>query len=250
MSETRLGLNAAERGEILHQVLMGVFDRIRSHAELQALTAQTQTELLNTQIEAVFQIWAAQRPTVFKKRYRRLEHQRVFKLITAFLELEKNRSPFVVQQVEQEVRVDIGELRFKIRVDRVDVLPEGELIVLDYKTGATTTSGWFGTRPRDLQLPLYSIIQEEMPIVLAMVNLQAGELRYQGLSQYPNVLPGVGTLQMAARYGAAETWEEQQAVWTQKIHSLVRDFSAGIATVTPDEQTCRFCSLAALCRKT
>ena len=60
--------------------------------------------------------------------------------------------------------VDVGGVRIKGRIDRVDSTPDGQgLFVIDYKSGGIPSSGSLG-KEEGLQLPLYLMaLQEERP---------------------------------------------------------------------------------------
>ena len=57
------------------------------------------------------------------------------KLLAEWLDIEKSRPEFTVAGIEAERVIAIGGLQVKMRADRVDALPDGREIILDYKTG-------------------------------------------------------------------------------------------------------------------
>jgi ATP-dependent helicase/DNAse subunit B len=62
-------------------------------------------------------------------------------IIKPFVEenLELFRRGYQVLKVEEYVEGELGGLRIKGRVDRVDLLPSGQLVVIDYKTGGSNS---------------------------------------------------------------------------------------------------------------
>ena len=76
-----------------------------------------------------------ERPTVLSGRFADIERRRLVRLARAWLAHEKERGPFSVVAIEDKRAVTIGELAFNARLDRVDEMPDGRRIVIDYKTG-------------------------------------------------------------------------------------------------------------------
>ena len=66
---------------------------------------------------------------------RKLERQRLERLLPQWLEIEKVRDAFTVQGTEQDRLVSLGGFEVRTRADRIDELPSGREIMLDYKTG-------------------------------------------------------------------------------------------------------------------
>jgi RecB family exonuclease len=91
---------------------------------------------------------------------RRLTGWRLKRMVRNLFEMEASAAgPLVPLETEMWVGgsegVDIGGLRLRGRVDRVDVMPgTGGLFVFDYKTGAIPAPSALGTE-EGLQLPLY-----------------------------------------------------------------------------------------------
>src|SRR5208337_3037116 len=81
------------------------------------------------------------------------EARRLRALVIAWLALERERAPFAVREVEAQRSIELGQLTFRLRLDRVDALAGGGLAILDYKSGRVESlSRWFDTRPQASQL--------------------------------------------------------------------------------------------------
>ena len=89
--------------------------------------------------------------------YLDLEEIRLVRLVTEWLEFEKARETFTVEQTEAKRTVTIDGLSMNLRLDRVDRLVDGSSLVIDYKTGNVDPRSWDLPRPDDLQLPLYKV---------------------------------------------------------------------------------------------
>ena len=62
-----------------------------------------------------------------------------------WLDIERQRGPFEVAALEHAKTVKIGPLELQVRLDRIDRLPDGRDVLLDYKTGKCSPGDWDGT---------------------------------------------------------------------------------------------------------
>src|ERR1700747_974209 len=53
--------------------------------------------------------------------------------------------------------VSVGGLKLRLRADRIDLLENGQRLLLDYKSGEVSVKDWEGERPDEPQRPLYAI---------------------------------------------------------------------------------------------
>ena len=90
------------------------------------------------------------------RRYLELEEQRLTKLVTEWLDYEATRIAFEVADTEVKRTVHIAGLTLDLRLDRIDRLNDGSLLVIDYKSGDVSPNSWELPRPDDVQLPLYA----------------------------------------------------------------------------------------------
>lgn len=245
-----VGLTPKEKGEILHEILKLFWRNLPDQAALLVLSEEDLKIKILKNIDDVLKKWVIRRPSILKKHYYSLEKSRLFKLIWDFIELEKSRKAFTVIAKELEREVVFNNISFKVCIDRIDRLPNGEEVVIDYKTGDVSITDWFGERPRDPQLPMYGITHETLPAGIAFAVLRPEGIKFQGLLKEEDLLPGGKTVQQVKRWGSEESYEKQYETWKNTLGSLAEDFKAGIAIVDPLEgiNTCRLCSLKTLCR--
>jgi RecB family exonuclease len=244
------GLNRAERGEIIHQVLQGFWEDLPNQAALNLLSSIELTQRIETTIHAVLEKWRKQRPGIFKPQYIHLEKKRLQRLIERFIALEKSRAPFEVIANEQEKNVELAGIPIKMRIDRIDRLANGEEVLIDYKTGGTSIRDWFSERPQEPQLPLYCISHSPEPVGMVFSVLRPDAVQYQGVAKEADLLPGIKTLSKLNIEEQANSWEEQLKKWQMALENLAQRFAEGEAQVDPIEKqnTCRLCTLHLLCR--
>ena len=266
-SETRLlakplkscsvGLSAAERGILVHKALEYFWKAIKTQKHLLSLSDSTLRERLKKAINK-----ACNKVVMphLQGRYRWLEEARLLERLYHFMSYEKNRPDFEVVSVESSNTLDCQGLQFKVRMDRIDWVEGLGKVLIDYKTGKTSVSDWFGPRPRDLQLPLYAVGQSiahgtasdtGVPAALAFAGLHPHQIGFKGVASVATHWQGVKAIEaLASTMLAEKNWEQQWEAWKQSIESLASEFALGVARVDPLEgpKTCRHCALKTLCR--
>jgi probable DNA repair protein len=243
-----IGLDPLERGSLLHACLELVWSELKNHARLCELDLTSLQQIISNSIEQAFkQLFPYSRKLqpVFKK----LEIQRLEKLILKWLEFEKQRSPFQVIAHEQWRRVQVGRLNINLQIDRIDELADGQHLLLDYKTGKTNPSEWFGERPRAPQLPLYTITEKNIN-ALAFAQVRIDDMCFKGVSEHELNISGIKMpVDFSKRYEAPETWSDLLSKWHTTLEKLANDYYQGVAEVDPLlSNTCDDCDLHTLCR--
>jgi hypothetical protein len=144
--------------------------------------------------------------------------------------------------VEREIA--IAGLQIRVRADRVDALPDGRRIILDYKTGQVKSRAWEGERPDEPQLPLYCASSEQPMAAAAFAVLRTGELQFRGLGD----LPGMAPMMVKTKTHPPLPFSAQIEEWRRVLAVLAQDFRAGHAPADPKPGACDNCGLRALCR--
>ncbi len=237
LEETDLGLSYRDRGTTVHKALEFIWRELGSHAQLVQLTPAELEALIARGADAAV---AKIGPGIGRD----LEKQRLQKLLIEWLDIEKSRSPFTVAGIETERVVEIGGLQIKTRADRVDALPDGRQIIVDYKTGQLKSDGWNSDRPAEPQLPLYCATNDRSVAGAAFAMIRTGELHFRGLTASDTSLPSLKKMSL----DSAIPFERQLLEWRRVLEHLAEDFRAGKAQVDPKKGACDNCGLRALCR--
>jgi ATP-dependent helicase/nuclease subunit B len=254
--QAEAGLTAQERGLLLHEVMHRIWGGppagIRSHAELAAISN------LNAFVAGHVGLALREKAPVRARdnmppRYLELEAERLTALIVEWLCYERSRVPFAVEQTETIVNPTIAGISLQLRLDRVDRLNDGSLLVVDYKTGDDKPSKWDLPRPEDVQLPLYAEFAVDPALGevggLVFAKLRAGKCEFQG-----KVRTARGTIRSDLRTTTnlvkKPLTQEDMIAWRDEIVWLAEDFLAGRADVDPRKypETCDRCEFHALCR--
>jgi probable DNA repair protein len=251
------GLTAAQRGQLLHAVLHGIWagppQGLRTLNDLLALADRKDFVEGHVRRALREKITAGVRERM-PRRYLELEEQRLTRLISEWLGYEATRLPFTVEGTEVPGTAILAGLALSLRLDRIDRLNDGSLLVIDYKTGDVKPKSWDLPRPDDVQLPLYAGFalnpdaNEELG-GLVFAKVRPGERIFAGRVGDAN-----GTLFAGLKGSSALVKEaltaEQLIAWREYIEQLAKDFLAGRAEVDPREapKTCERCGLQTLCR--
>jgi ATP-dependent helicase/DNAse subunit B len=175
-----------------------------------------------------------------------MEIERLTQLLEEWAEFESAREPFSVSQTEAELPVSIGGIELKARIDRLDSLPGGGQIIIDYKTTASSLSAWEGPRPDEPQVPLYAVASTEPVAAVALAQFGGDGYKFVGIADRDGLIPNV---KVPNGRSNLLPLTEQIGHWRTALTVLAQDFANGDAVVNPKKSaTCERCDLHALCR--
>jgi probable DNA repair protein len=249
------GIDARERGMLMHKALELVWLKLGSHFEISV----TETSILRPTIAdsvaaAVVFVFRGYVPVELRQAVERETH-RLEILIEKLLDVERARAPFIIETLEARRGVAIGGGQFELRIDRIDAIEGGGYAILDYKSGEPRSLRWNGDVVRDPQLLAYLMAERGRDVVaLANVSLANGRAKFTGKSSHRGLLPGVTGLpgmnpnKVPAEQIAA-AWQEETGRWLYGLQLVAADYIAGRAPVQPASDVCRNCHLTTLCRR-
>lgn len=245
------GLNARERGGLLHYGLEFFWEKVKTARVLAGLSpAELAAEIRNAVDRAVAET-AKTHPRALPQRFRELETERLSALMAAFLSLDLRRPEFSVEGLEKKLECTVAGVRLNTFADRMDRIPDGRLVIVDYKTGEPSPADWFTERMAEPQLPLYSMAVGEAVAAVVFAQVKKGSIRYLGVAD-----AGVGIIGAQEPGGKKTAMEHFSslsdviAFWKGKIHVLAEEVRRGVAPVMPVSlaKSCRYCDLKPLCR--
>jgi ATP-dependent helicase/nuclease subunit B len=244
LESAELGLDARERGTVIHEILGSFWDEVKTQRELRLMPPLVRAETLERHIANGLQKLRTYAETSWDDAYMEIQRERLKELLGAWLEFELGRSPFEVKLSEQKLEDQrIGPLRLNVRVDRVDRVAGGN-VVIDYKTGAASPKDWLTDRPDAPQLPLYAVLSDADELRgVAFGMVRAGDdMGFEGYADLADILPG--------RYAKAFPLGAQVDEWRRTLTGLAEQFCSGSAEVAPKSypETCRHCAQRILCR--
>ncbi len=248
IEEMEPGMDARESGTVVHDVLKHFWDAVKTQRELHAMTKDERNELLDWCVNEALKKAEGWSSNEWDATYVQVQRGRLRRLLSWWLELEmERRVPFEVRLSEKEFRdVRVGPLRLNVRMDRVDEVRGGEVLI-DYKTGLASPTDWLTDRPDAPQLPLYAILSEAERLKgVAFGLVRAGEGRgLKGYATEEGLLHSKPT-----KLKEAPTLDAQVERWREVLVRLAEEFYAGNARVNPKSYptTCKHCGQRILCR--
>lgn len=241
LAEPVEGLDAAERGTLLHRAMEHLW-RGRDSRAMQALGEAGRREAAHDAAAAAIEQFAERREAPLPPRYAALEREHLAGLLVEWLAVEVRRSrPFAVIAREERRQVDIDGLVIDVTLDRLDQCAHGSRLLIDYKTGSQLkTSAWDGERIAEPQLPVYAAwALDEPPAAVAFGKLRPGECGFVG----------IGAEALADGIKAVEDWPATLARWRAAIATIAREIRDGEAGVrVADEKDLRYCDVLPLLR--
>lgn len=255
LEEPVFGLDRRDRGTLVHEVLQVLWDQLRSQANLQ----NKSSDELETMVAEVVNTVASQHSanqSDLKQRLALIEQRVLVRLVMEWMELDLARGPFSTVETEIDTQAQIGPLQLNVTADRIDTLPTGEKVVIDYKTSRNLSySAWMGERPEEPQMPIYAVSLSDQGKDVAAVlyaNLIVGGCKYQGVSEDGDLAPEVketGWNSGKNPLSEAENLTELYQEWHLELERLATDYAKGVALIDPkNPKSCLYCGLQAVCR--
>ena len=238
------GIDARLRGNMLHCALEQFWQATGSAASLHSRSREATLALVHECVQLAAQRIATRIPGAIDPALLRREVARAGRLIGQLIDWELTRGAFEVQSLEAPQRLPIAGTTLPLRLDRVDRLDDGGLVVIDYKTGAAHSFDPHAERLPKPQLPAYALAAGEQ--VKAVIAVHLGrELKLRGVADRPGRVPGRGIDLVA---GGEGNWPPLLRHWDERLERLMREYLEGRAAVQPQPGACEHCHLQALCR--
>ncbi len=242
------GLDRFERGQLLHRALELVFAQLKDSRELRRLAADQAAlgALVSGACDRAVREGLASRIESLPAALADNERMRLRSLIAELLRQETVRAAsadFTIASLEDTQDLQLGGFPIRVRMDRLDRLEDGRLVILDYKSGTAQAFHPLEERPRQPQLLAYAVLASGVVAGVASVHLGASGVRWRGAAAEASVLPELARLR-----APTAPWPQLQSHWRRVVQRLVADFVAGESAVDPLPQACQFCALPALCR--
>jgi len=250
LEEPGIGVDAAERGDLIHQALAAIWSELGSQDALLALDPAGVAAAIERAVATALRE-ARRDADELMRHLLDLEARWLAERMDQMLAADRARPAFVVEQVEATCTGRIGPLTLEFRPDRVDRLEDGSLAVIDYKTGASAeVKAWLDERPRLPQLPAYvQALGAERVSAVAFARVRSGETGYVGVARDASVFPGLrepGSGGLLKPYGS---WNELLGAWQRRLEALAIEHASGDARLAPNPgMACEYCHLQALCR--
>ena len=205
------GLPANIRGSLIHDALYHLYRDLPSRSDIADLSSTAVDERLPAILKRVFARMESSADPVLRQLLN-LEKQRVAMLLRQVIALDASRDEFVIQQLEAPIELAIDQVRLRLRIDRLDRLENGELVVIDYKTGRRRQVLNSSREPDDMQLVAYALGLDDAVAGLAFVNVDSRQVGLSGAGRF---------------FTPDLDWDSDLARWKNEIRDAVLDFQKG-----------------------
>ena len=232
------GLDSMARGNLVHAALQHFWLTCKDLNTLKLLTTDALQANIHEACEAALkQLETEQLPM----RMIEIERLRLQQLLQSWLALERELDDFSVQHCEYDVNLVVEGLTLKLRIDRIDALPDGGLVIIDYKTGATTQShsSWADARIKTPQLPLYAalVLKESQVVATCFAKVHVHECTLTGMGD--RKILDVTSFEKLASNSAFKIFADMPALiahWQQSLTAIAQEIKSGIADVRFDKE--------------
>jgi ATP-dependent helicase/nuclease subunit B len=205
------GLSPILRGNLIHAAAFQLYADRPSQAEIRAWLDEDIDRRINAAVNRAFPRYERHADGVLKELFT-LERKRVGRLLRELVDVDLLRDRFSIKDVELATEIDMGGVRLRLRIDRIDRFDDGAVAILDYKTGGRRKFLDGSGEPADAQLLVYAIAVEEPVASLGFYNIDSRE----------TALDASGRDAMGA-----EDWQQALERWKQAVAAAAGEFAAG-----------------------
>ncbi len=216
------GVSPRQRGILTHRVLELLFTGCAGRRELAGYSsAEIDKRVAASVSRALRERFRGAGHAL--RGYLNLERDRLGSLARGLIAADLARGEFTIEGLELKHVAEIAGWQIGCRIDRIDMLSDHRLAVIDYKTGRQASpADWLKPRLLEPQLPLYlQVVATDVAAIVYGV-LKPGRVEYKGLSDINEAFPG-----RMGRLPAGVDWASQQAHWAAQLIDLVTEFSRG-----------------------
>lgn len=260
--EPQLGIDPLIRGRWLHETMEAIWKELANQESLLLLTKGNLEKLILDSLKSVLQKYQPYLLSVTDQALVELETEKLFTLISEWMEIEKIRDEFAVLALEKSYQLKLADLELGFRVDRIDTNASSKIEIIDYKTGKTSLNNWFSVRPIEAQMPAYILATKDKESSgLNYARLKVGEvaqsgIRFEQTEQASKIKIDAFEQKVNEQKVSSlnklniDSFDELVNLWQQTLSRMATGITSGYMPVSPKDtnQSCTFCHYRAFCR--
>ena len=174
-----VGIPAALRGSIIHDALYRLFVDLPTSNTIREWQGGEVSSRINAAVDSAFSRHERNTDAVLRNLLA-LERRRVARLLQQIIEIDGERGDFEIASVEAQMEFVAGNVRLPLRFDRIDRFNDGQISILDYKSGAKKKLMRSGEQANEIQLFVYACAAEVPVAALALVCIDSREITFDG----------------------------------------------------------------------
>lgn len=205
------GLSASLRGTLIHDALSQLYSGRPTRDALRSWTDSDLSRRLAAALRASFARHESSADAVLQQLLE-LEKQRIDQLLRQALALDSEREDFQIVKTEAPLETMVSGVRIRLRVDRIDELRDGGVIILDYKTGKRRQFLDTDAEPREMQLVVYAMAAEEPVVGLGLFNIDSRAVGIDGAGK--TFTPDL-------------EWDESLSRWIGEVREMASEIKQG-----------------------
>ncbi|MDE0093133.1 MAG: PD-(D/E)XK nuclease family protein [Gammaproteobacteria bacterium] len=230
--------DAIERGNILHALIQEFLEIANNQIGISKLTEEVIAEVISKVL--------AERLDELPRQFVDQEQERLKKIVNQWMEFECDRTPFEVLEVEKSHEIGLGGVSMRYKIDRVDKLDDGSVLVIDLKTGNVNRGDWRLPRLGDTQMPLYATAVPDCKGLVYLLFNRGKPNRFMGYGELETAIKGIDGVSNKFK----KSWDEVKQAWKVELENLIKRYFAGDAHVDPvHPNVCSYCHLMSFCRQ-
>ena len=210
------GLSPSVRGNIIHNALHNLLSGKPTQTDISGWTAEDRERRIGSAIDMALSEHGLHADQVMR-RILVLERTRLRRLLQDFIEVESGRPEFAVVDVEKNIDYEAFGIHLGLRIDRIDSMANGRLMLIDYKTGLSKNFLDQSGEPTDLQLIVYADALKTEIGGLALINVDSRVITYKGAG-------GEGGPWKARD---EDDWKSTLQLWRSHVHTALQEMAGG-----------------------
>jgi exodeoxyribonuclease-5 len=205
LPQVETGISAALRGRAVHRALQQLYIDKPAQAEIGSWEGSALVERIQQAAADGIRRYMATADSVLR-RLLYFERVRLESLLGQFVREELRRPPFDVAGIEEDLKVDLDGLEISVRIDRIDHM-NGGIVILDYKSGTPKAVENRNGEIAHLQLAVYACAVKDEVLGLVLANLDSRQVVYKGAG-------------IRERWSI---WKDDDAAWRSKLDAWQRE---------------------------
>jgi hypothetical protein len=238
LEDASFGFDARERGGFVHKALEKVWQKLQTQAALRKTSSADLRLLVRESIAEAVQTKEA---GPLHKLSIDTERERLEEVMLDWLALEHARQePFTVEMIEHARKFEVPGLSVQLRIDRIDRLSNGNLVLIDYKSGPQTRGKLEGDRPSEPQLLVYAASADSPVDGIFFGQVKPRDVKAVGFSRAKHF--------KGHSVSVKTDWHGYMEKAQHNVEKLANDFVRGAADVDPIKDACAYCASKPFCR--